>query len=121
MASTTAAPADDENNSTVVNNDTLINLQEMQETVSRLSSHKGVQMVLILNRNGDILVESGITGGNSLEHASNIQKLLTAANTYLQQCVHAEDEVAFLQIRSKDNHDLMISPHEGFVLAVLKR
>ena len=96
-----------------------INLQEMQETVSRLSSHKGVQMVLILNRNGDIMVESG-SNNNGPTNAKNIQKLLSAANLYFQT-TDADDQVSFVQVRSKDNHELMISPHEGFVLAVLKR
>ena len=96
-----------------------INLQEMQETVSRLSSHKGVVMVLILNRSGDIMVESG-SNNNGPTHAKNIQKLMDAANIYFQT-MNPDDSVSFLQLRSKDNHDLLISPHEGYVLAVLKR
>ena len=107
----TEAPAEDPSS---------INLQEMQETVSRLSSHKGVVMVLILNRNGDIMVESGGSNNNGPSHAKNIQKLMDAANIYFQT-MNPDDSVSFLQLRSKDNHDLLISPHEGYVLAVLKR
>lgn len=95
------------------------NLQEMQETVSRLSSHKGVMLVLILNRNGDILVESG-SSQDGPSHSKNIQKLMEAANIYFRS-ISSDDEVSFLQLRSKDHHELLISPHEGYILAVLKR
>ncbi|GKY97427.1 hypothetical protein MPSEU_000701200 [Mayamaea pseudoterrestris] len=104
---------------TAVEDGNSINLQEMQETVSRLSSHKGVQMVLILNRSGDIMVESG-SNHNGPTHAKNVQKLMDAANLYFQT-TDADDKVSFMQLRSKDNYELMISPHEGYVLAVLKR
>jgi hypothetical protein len=117
-------------------------LQELQETVSRLSSHKGVESVLILNRNGDIVVESGSVASYNLpptsptaaaeeefaaaleecsaQHALRTNKLLEAATSYIQS-LQPDDEVAFVQVRSKNNQELMIAPHQGFVLAVLKR
>jgi len=123
-------------------------MQELQETVSRLSSHKGVDAVLILNRNGDILAESSkrvlrrqqqrqqqgpSSSGNAeggggdrededegIEHAKMTKRLIGTANSYLRS-LDEDDEVSFLQIRSKHNRELMIAPHQGFVLAVLKR
>ena len=118
--------------------DASIPLQELEETVSRLSSHKGVLSVMILNRKGDILVESGslvaskapaasATGEEeqednaaNTEHAMVTHKLFQSATQYLQS-LQPEDEVTFLQLRSKNNQELMIAPHEGYVLAVLKR
>jgi dynein light chain roadblock-type len=94
-------------------------LVEMQETVSRLTSHPGVQQVLILNRDGDILVESG-SKQEAPDHANNTRQLLAAANAYIKN-LNDNDEVSFLKIRSRDNYELMISPHAGYVLAVLKR
>lgn len=93
-------------------------MQELQETVSRLSSHKGVDAVMILNRSGDILAVSGSAA--NMHQAKMTKKLLEAANAYLKS-LKEDDEVSFLQIRSKESQELMIAPHQGFVLAVLKR
>lgn len=91
-------------------------LQELQETVSRLSSHKGVEAVLILNAHGDLVV------GSDAEHAAHSQRLLQTANRYIQSMKDAQDdEVAFLQVRTKQHRELMIAPHQGYALVVLKR
>jgi predicted regulator of Ras-like GTPase activity (Roadblock/LC7/MglB family) len=164
------------------NNNTLLAesaLSELNETVSRLSSHKGVETVQILNRNGDIITESTsrttiatsatsaaaasttstvatietssvatapgaatatVTGASStsssLEGESGIgidpttlyltkqaaltKKLMEIAGMYLQNS-DMDDEVSFIQIRSKNGQELMIAPNEGYVLAVHKR
>jgi dynein light chain roadblock-type len=91
---------------------------ELNETVSRLSSHKGVEAVQILNRDGDIVTESGSAA--TPKQAALVKKLMEAAGSYIQS-LEPEDEVSFLQIRSKGGQELMIAPHQGYVLAVLKR
>lgn len=93
------------------------NLIELNETVSRISLHKGVEAVQILNKAGDIITESGST---SPKQAALTKKLLVSAANYLKS-LDADDEVAFLQIRSKGGRELMIAPHQGFALVVLKR
>ena len=112
-----------------------VSIQELQETVSRLSSHKGVQAVLILNRHGDILAESiasSISAPPSYstedthppeqkhELAKQSHKLLSSAKAYLES-LDPSDDVSFLQLRSKNNYEVMIAPQEGYVLAVSKR
>lgn len=111
-----------------------VSIQELQETVSRLSSHKGVQSVLILNRQGDILAESIASSLSAAplynaddspseqkhELAKQSHKLLASAKAYLES-FDPSDDVAFLQLRSKNNTEVMIAPHEGYVLAVSKR
>jgi hypothetical protein len=46
-------------------------LIELNETVSRLASYKGVELVQILNRNGDIITESNTISGISAATSSN--------------------------------------------------
>ena len=92
------------------------NLQELQETVSRLSSHKGVEAVLILNRDGDIIAESAA----GKEVAIQVEKLLQAARSFVQTTA-PDDEVSFLQLRTQQRRELYVAPHQGYVLAVLKR
>lgn len=94
------------------------NLEELQETVSRLFSHKGVQAVMILNRRGDIVVERGSAADPC--HAKMAKQVLQMAQIYLDS-LQPDDQVSFLQIRSTKNQEIMIAPHQGYVLLVLKR
>ena len=54
------------------------------------------------------------------EAAGAVQSLLKAAKTFVQTTA-ADDEVSFLQLRTQQNRELYIAPHEGYVLAVMKR
>ena len=69
-----------------------VDLQEVQDTVSRLAAHKGVLAVLILNQSGDIVTQSvgNNNSGDSNSATSNnvgnpklLAKMLAAANTYV--------------------------------------
>jgi hypothetical protein len=108
------------------------NFQELHETVSRLSSHKGVEAVQILNRAGDIVAaqttgstesSTGSSSSSSLKQAKLIENLHRAATEYLHSTTTDDesDEISFLQLRTKQGRELYLSPHQGFVLAVLKR
>jgi hypothetical protein len=164
-------------------------VEELQETVSRLFSHPGVQAVLILNKRGDVIVEravaaaatataaggggpggedqgprpappaplpaegeeggGGATGdgdGGFVEAASagagedprrlarHVQDALRSIRALLRAaCAQhprrpgtSEDDgdgtaVSFVQIRSSGRHEVLVSPHRGYVLAVVKR
>jgi predicted regulator of Ras-like GTPase activity (Roadblock/LC7/MglB family) len=147
------------------------NLEELQETVSRLSSHKGVEAVIILNRDGDILAESSssslialasaaagssssqqqqqqdqegsssslggvdadtsssggvatatatATGASTATTARSVNQLLRTATAYIRS-LSPDDEVSFVQIRTQQHREIYISPHHGYVLAVVKR
>jgi dynein light chain roadblock-type len=113
MSATASAIASEQHNLDTVQ------LQEMQDTVSRLSSHKNVRAVMILNKHGDILVGTTNNNNNSATAASHTTYLLDAANKYIR-ALQPDDEVVLMQVRSKNNQELMIAPHGGYVLAVLK-
>jgi hypothetical protein len=120
--------------------ETNVNILELNETVSRLVAHKGVEVVQILNKAGDVIAESGSSTQATMDsvrsendtdeskninekhphHAALVKKLLGVATTYVQS-LDENDAVAFLQIRSAGGRELMIAPHEGFALVVLKR
>lgn len=101
-----------------------MHMQELEETVSRLSAHKGVEAVLMLNRDGDILVSSG--SKDNQEHADStptkkaklIKQLIETATKFIQ-CLDPNDDLSFVQLRSKQ-HEVMLAPHNDYVLAVLQ-
>jgi dynein light chain roadblock-type len=97
-------------------------LQELEETVSRLSGHKGVEAVLMLNREGNILVVSG--GVNKDDPAATAKqakfiKQLMDVSVKLIHCLDPNDTVSFVQLRSKQ-HQVMLAPHNDYILAVLQ-
>mmetsp|Transcript_1061 Transcript_1061/g.2503 ORF Transcript_1061/g.2503 Transcript_1061/m.2503 type:complete len:137 (-) Transcript_1061:268-678(-) len=125
MSSTASAPANK-----------AIALQEVQETVSRLSSHKGVRAVLILNPEGDIITQSGkqdVIGNTRL-----LKQMLDIAGKYsasipvngggatIQESKDmdssggsAMDDISFISVRCRKD-ELLIAPKNGFVLVVLQ-
>lgn len=94
-------------------------MQELEDTVSRLSAHKGVVAVLILNRDGNVLVSSGSSSKIPPPKQAKLIKQLMDTSTKFIHAMDPEDEVSFCQIRSKQ-HAVMLSPHAGYVLAVLQ-
>jgi hypothetical protein len=151
-----------------------INLMELKETVDRIASYNGVEIVQILNTSGDILAEcvnnnnnsnsirspvatptsKNTVSGNdfmndnmtavtaatgihsdallsasspnvmSTSTASTAHSLLRTAQQYIQNFQqdrdNNDDEITFLQIRSKHGYELMIAPHFGYALVVVK-
>jgi hypothetical protein len=156
-----------------------ISLLELKETVDRIASYNGVEIVQILNTSGDILAEcinsttansnnirsptatpanksgaapgndiwndnmtivTAVTTGNPSDNVSSISSsnvststartvhtLLQTAQQYIQNFQkdsnngnNEDDEITFLQIRSKHGYELMIAPHFGYALVVVK-
>ena len=105
--------------------DSTTSMQELEETVGRLSAHKGVEAVLMLNRHGDILVSSGGASGNAPaenqdkpKQAKYLKQVIETATKFIH-CLDPEDAVSFVQIRSKQ-HEVMLAPHNDYILAVLQ-
>ena len=104
--------------------DSTTNMQELEETVGRLSAHKGVEAVLMLNREGDIIVSSGGASGNAPaaenqpKQAKYLKQLIAMATKFIH-CLDPEDSVSFVQVRSKQ-HEVMLAPHNDYILAVLQ-
>jgi hypothetical protein len=134
-ASAAAPPPQDELQLEDSNN----NLAELQETVSRISAHKGIESVVIWQNhhgryggggNGDIVYSSQQPQGDSAKKAAAAQRLLQAAEDYFGSAdettatttaATAGGAVSFVQVTSTSGRELMISPDQGFVLAVEKR
>lgn len=110
---------------------------EVQETVSRLASHKGVTSVLILNHAGDILTQ---TGKGAVGNPKLLKKTLESAAHYIHSMPSDEneensnvekddtcddkasgpfDELSFIRIRSK-KEEILVAPKNQYVLVVIQ-
>ena len=91
------------------------NMAELQETVSRLSSHGGVESVEIWKGTKDVI-------SGDPKQVTAAQKLLQAASEYFQSIPEGSDDpVSFIQVKAASGREVMIAPHDGFVLSVRKR
>jgi hypothetical protein len=127
-----------------------VDLQEVQETVSRLVSHKGVLAVLILNSSGDIVTQSG-GGDGAVGNPKLLSKMLQAADVYVRSMLsHQEEDSSATPEKSNEEgddkgvdallkganrpteenisfvrirtlrHEILVAPKFGFTLVVLQ-
>jgi dynein light chain roadblock-type len=114
MSATAAAPPTSSNTP-----NSAFALQEVQETVSRIASHKGVRAVLILNAAGDIVTQSGKQ--DVVGNAKLLKQMLDMASKYVQSIPseQQEEEISFVSIRSKHD-EILVAPKNDYVLVVLQ-
>ncbi|KAF9464156.1 hypothetical protein BDZ94DRAFT_1257141 [Collybia nuda] len=98
---------------------------ELESTLSMLSSHRSVLGYMLVSRGHPVSIirHSGVIfeGEQGRKYASVIGRIVESVQGGLEE-VHAGeidgDEVRFLRIRTK-RHELMISPDDRYLLAVL--
>ena len=142
MAETAAVPPTTSTITTSSSHKSKTNFAEVQETMSRLAAHKGVTAVLILNRTGDILTQ---TGNGTVGNPKLLKQTLDAAAHYLHSIPSDEDDenttienqgaetleedgsskvdtwekLSFVRIRSK-REEILVAPKNQYVLVVLQ-
>ena len=90
---------------------------EVEETMKRLSSHKGVVGVLIINSEG-IPVKSTLDNALAVQYAALISQLSQKAQMVVQD-VDPQDELQFLRVRTK-KYEWMIAPHADYCMIVIQ-
>ncbi|KAG1806970.1 uncharacterized protein BJ212DRAFT_1388427 [Suillus subaureus] len=86
---------------------------ELEQTLALLSSHRSVLGYLLLSR--------GDHGEQGKKYASVIGKMVESVQAGLEEVSGSEndgDQIRFMRIRTK-RHEIMISPDERYLLAVL--
>ena len=103
-------------------------LQELQETIGRISAHQGVLAVMVLNGAGDVVTQTGAQEvlGNPLL----LKQMLAIAKSYVQsvpaeaeaaqaQDDDADDLISFLRVRSQ-HEEVLVAPKNDYVLVVVQ-
>ncbi|RQM12801.1 hypothetical protein DD237_004170 [Peronospora effusa] len=87
---------------------------EAEETIKRIKSHKGVQAVLIVNKEGVPIYSTTSDEAFAMDHAALVSQLTTKAKSTIQT-LDPTDDMMFLRIRSK-KHEIMIAPDKEYAL-----
>tara|TARA_B110001452_G_C15051883_1_gene367328 strand:+ start:144 stop:446 length:303 start_codon:yes stop_codon:yes gene_type:complete len=92
-------------------------MSEVEETLKRINSHKGVQGIVIVNSEG-IPIRSTLDNAQTNQCAGLLTQLAHKARSVVRD-LDPQNDLTFLRIRSK-KHEIMVAPHTDFLLIVIQ-
>jgi len=99
---------------------------ELEQTLALLSAHRSVLGYMLLSRGhpASLIRHSGVVfeGEQGRKYAGAIGRIVESVQAGLEEVHGGEtdgDEVRFVRIRTR-RHEIMISPDERYLLAVLQ-
>ena len=90
---------------------------EVEETLKRIQSHKGVKGVLIMNTEG-VPIRSTLSAEDTESYSALVSQLVFKSSNVVRS-LDDSDELAFLRIRSK-KHEIMIAPDKDYILVAIQ-
>ncbi|KAL1927511.1 hypothetical protein VTP01DRAFT_3748 [Rhizomucor pusillus] len=95
----------------------MVSTAEIDETLKRLSSRKGVKAVVILNSEGQA-IRSTMNEELTKQYGQLISALVTQARTTVST-LDDQNDLTFLRVRTK-KHEIMIAPDREYLLIVVQ-
>ena len=89
---------------------------EIEETIRRLQSQKGVKGVIVCNTEG-VLIKSSLPAEET-EHFVSLLTQLTVKAIATITSLDSSDSLSLLRLRSK-NHEIMIVPDNDYMMIVV--
>ncbi|KAI9589372.1 hypothetical protein GQX74_007541 [Glossina fuscipes] len=87
--------------------------QEVEETLKRIQSHKGVVGTIVVNKEG-IPVKSTLDNTTTVQYADLMSQLTDKARSVVRD-LDPSNNLTFLRVRSK-KHEIMMAPNRDFIL-----
>ncbi|KAL4234333.1 Dynein light chain roadblock-type 2 [Mactra antiquata] len=92
-------------------------MSEVEETLKRIQSHKGVIGVIIVNTEG-IPIRTTLDNSTTVQYSGLIHQLSAKAKSVVRD-IDPQNDLTFLRIRSKKN-EIMIAPGCEYLLIVIQ-
>ncbi|THD24485.1 Dynein light chain roadblock-type [Fasciola hepatica] len=92
-------------------------MSEVEETLKRISSQKGVTGAIVGNSDG-VAVRSNLDNNATVSYCGLIQQLTNKARAALRD-LDPTNDLTFLRIRSKKN-EIMVAPDRDYSLIVIQ-
>eukprot|EP00741_Cyanophora_paradoxa_P017744 tig00000203_g17138.t1 len=92
-------------------------MSEVEETLKRISSHKGVAGILIVNTDG-VAIRTNLDQALTAQYAALMTQLAAKARSAVRD-LDPQNDLTFLRIRSK-KHEIMVAPDKDFILIVIQ-
>lgn len=90
---------------------------EVEDTLKRIQSHKGVIGVIIVNSDG-IPIRTTLDNSTTVQYASVFHQLLFKAKSSVRD-LDPQNDLTFLRIRTKKN-EIMIAPDKEYMLIAIQ-
>ncbi|KAM6927309.1 dynein light chain roadblock-type 1 [Xenentodon cancila] len=90
---------------------------EVEETLKRIQSQKGVQGVVIINSEG-IPIRTTLDNSSTVQYAGLIHQLVMTARSTVGN-MDPQNDLTFLRVRSKKN-EIMIAPDKDYMMIVIQ-
>eukprot|EP00794_Sanderia_malayensis_P019249 gene19249-21177_t len=92
-------------------------VSEVEETLKRIQSHKGVLGIIVVNNEG-IPIRTTLDNSTTVQYAGLIHQLAAKARSTVRD-IDPQNDLTFLRIRSK-KHEIMIAPDKEYMLIVIQ-
>nr|XP_056700844.1 dynein light chain roadblock-type 1 [Euleptes europaea] len=90
---------------------------EVEETLKRIQSQKGVQGIIVVNSEG-IPIKSTMDNSTTVQYAGLMHNLIMKARGTVRD-IDPQNDLTFLRIRSKKN-EIMVAPDKDYFLIVVQ-
>eukprot|EP00064_Thunnus_orientalis_P021084 superscaffoldBa00006186_g21239 len=90
---------------------------EVEETLKRIQTQKGVQGIIIVNSEG-IPIKTTLDNSSTVQYAGLIHQLVMKARSTVRD-IDPQNDLTFLRVRSKKN-EIMIAPDKDYFLIVIQ-
>ena len=90
---------------------------DVDDTIKRIASHKGVEGILIFNYEG-VALKSTMSRELTTQYAGLFVQLILKARGVVRS-IDAENDLLFLRVRTK-NHEVLVAPDKDYVLLVVQ-
>lgn len=91
---------------------------EIEETFTRIKSHKGVEGILIINKLTGVIIKTTLTEEQSKTHAVFVSSLSEKCDLMIPT-LDEDDELQFLRIRTRKK-EIMVATEGDFLLVVIQ-
>ncbi|XP_074868069.1 dynein light chain roadblock-type 1 [Carettochelys insculpta] len=92
-------------------------MAEVEETLKRIQSQKGVQGIIVVNSEG-IPIKSTLDNSTTVQYAGLMHSFIMKARSTVRD-IDPQNDLTFLRIRSKKN-EIMIAPDKDYFLIVIQ-
>jgi len=92
-------------------------MSEIEETIKRIQSHKGVIGVVVVNSSG-VSIRSTLDREQTIKYSGLLTQLIGKARSVIRE-LDVTNDLTFLRIRSK-KHEIMVAPDKDYILIVIQ-
>ncbi|XP_035297590.1 dynein light chain roadblock-type 2 [Cricetulus griseus] len=93
------------------------NRTEVEETLKRIQSHKGVIGTMVVNAEG-IPIRTTLDNSTTVQYAGLLHQLTMKSKSTVRD-IDPQNDLTFLRIRSK-KHEIMVAPDKEYLLIVIQ-